>query len=148
MRFDDEDLNDIFDRTSGKCHLCHKKLCFANYAHLGSRGAWEVDHSRPRAVGGSDRLNNLYAACMNCNRSKGCGTTRSARAANGRSRAPLSVAKRQEAKQGQALLDGGIGAVLGGLLVGPMGAVIGGGLGAKIGYEHDPDGNRRGCHWA
>ena len=139
MRIDEEDLNDIFDRTSGKCHLCHKALCFANYARPARRGAWEIEHSKPRAHGGSNRLNNLYAACIECNRSKGCGTTRSARARKGHTRAPLSLAKRQGAKQEQAILGGGLGAFLGGLLAGRVGALIGAGIGAKLAYHRDPD---------
>ena len=69
--------------------------------------------------------NNLYAACIPCNREKSHRwSTRTVRAWNGRKRAPLSRAKRQEAKQQQALA----GAVLCGIagsVFGPLGAIIG-----------------------
>lgn len=38
-----EGLNAIYDRTSGYCHLCGKKLAFTNYARFGERGAWEIE---------------------------------------------------------------------------------------------------------
>jgi 5-methylcytosine-specific restriction endonuclease McrA len=37
----------------------------------GERGVWEVEHSVARAKCGSNHGNNLYAACITCNRSKG-----------------------------------------------------------------------------
>ena len=90
MRLSEDRINEIFDRTSGKCHLCHKKLSFKNYGHPGDRGAWEIEHSVPRACGGSDRINNLYAACISCNRAKGARTTRSMRLRRGLTRAPVA----------------------------------------------------------
>jgi 5-methylcytosine-specific restriction endonuclease McrA len=71
MRYSSDDLNAIYDRTSGYCHICKRKVAFCNYGALGRRGAWEVEHSHARAKGGSDRLGNLYAACIKCNREKG-----------------------------------------------------------------------------
>jgi len=71
MHFSDDDLNEIYDRTSGYCHICHRKLAFINYGVLGARGAWEVEHSKPQARGGTHMRTNLYAACIPCNRSKG-----------------------------------------------------------------------------
>jgi len=64
MAYTDDELSLIFDRTDGHCHVCWRKLCFANYSRLSRRGAWEVEHSNPRLNGGSDRLCNLYAARM------------------------------------------------------------------------------------
>ena len=87
-------LNDIYDRTNGQCHICYKKVSWSNYGTLGTKGAWEVDHSNPRANGGSDRLSNLYAACISCNRSKGSKNTRSQRAGNGFTSAPDSKNKK------------------------------------------------------
>jgi 5-methylcytosine-specific restriction endonuclease McrA len=43
-------------------HICY--LC-------GKRGADSVDHAYPRAYGGTDDLNNLKAAHLQCNRRKG-----------------------------------------------------------------------------
>jgi len=75
MAFSSEQLNQIYNRTSGYCHICHKKLAFKNYGVFGARGAWEVEHSNPQAKGGTNRLNNLYPACITCNRSKGASRT-------------------------------------------------------------------------
>ena len=70
-KFTDKKLNAIYDRSRGYCHICGKKLAFINYGNFGKRGAWEVDHSKPRVKGGTDHPNNLYPACISCNRSKG-----------------------------------------------------------------------------
>src|SRR5207249_7028843 len=78
------DLNAIYDRTSGYCHICHRKLAFYNYGIVDAKGAWEVEHSRPRALGGTHHGNNKYAACIPCNREKGHRfSTRTMRARNG-----------------------------------------------------------------
>jgi len=137
--FDKATLRKIYDRTTGKCHLCGKKLAFSNYGEHGARGAWEVEHSIPRAKGGSDHGNNLYAAHITCNRSKQDISTRTARAYHGRTRAPLSVAKRKEAKTGNTVVGAGIGAVVGGVIAGPPGAWIGGGIGALLGNSKQLD---------
>jgi hypothetical protein len=140
MRFTDEELTVIYDRTSGKCHVCRKKLAFTNYGIPGSRAAWHVDHSNPRARGGSGRLNNLYAACIGCNCSKGARSTKSVRSRLGHTRAPVSREKRTAAKELASLVGGGFGAYAGGKLFGPWGALVGGLGGAALGEKHDPDG--------
>ena len=139
MTFDRETLNCVYDRTSGYCHICRKKLAFKNYGSFGSRGAWEVEHSNAQANGGSHRLSNLYPACIFCNRSKGAASTRAARAKHGQTRAPLSAQRRKHAKAENAFLGAGSGALLGGKLAGPVGAAIGGVLGALFGHGHNPD---------
>jgi 5-methylcytosine-specific restriction endonuclease McrA len=70
MSYDVEILRRIYDRTEGHCHICGKKLSFANYAISSGRGAWEVEHSVAKATGGTNHLNNLFPACITCNRSK------------------------------------------------------------------------------
>jgi hypothetical protein len=93
--YSEDKLNKIFDKTHGACHLCAKKLYFSNYGNIdGRRGKWEVEHSIPKAKGGTDHLNNLYAACISCNRSKGKKTTRTIRAIHGRTKAPHSAEKK------------------------------------------------------
>ena len=139
MRLTEDQVNDIFDRTSGKCHLCHKKLSFKNYARYGERGAWEVEHSVPRACGGSNRLNNLYAACISCNRAKGARTTRSIRLRRGLTRAPMSANTRKAAKRWNALGGGLLGVVPGAMFPGPPSALLGAALGAVLGHDQDPD---------
>lgn len=70
MGYSTEQLNDIYDKTGGQCRFCEKKLAWKNYGQYGSRGAWEVDHSRPKAQGGTDHLSNLFPTCIPCNREK------------------------------------------------------------------------------
>ncbi len=120
MAFSEEERRNIYNRTSGYCHICKKKLSFKNYDLIGQKGAWEVDHSNPKSKGGTNRLNNLYAACISCNRSKNNNSTRSARAKYGRSSAPLSKGKRKVEKQSNSAIGGIIGGLIGSL-AGPPG---------------------------
>jgi 5-methylcytosine-specific restriction endonuclease McrA len=132
------ELRRIYDRTSGYCHLCRKKLSFANYGRVDGRGAWHVEHSVPRAKGGTDHANNLYAACITCNLDKSTVTTKTVRGWNGRTRAPLSRRERRKARTGNAVAGGVIGGILGSIL-GPLAAVIGAGIGAKVGHDVEFD---------
>jgi len=138
MAHDSQRLRRIYDRTSGYCHICGKKLSFTNYAQVGKRGAWEVEHSVPQAKGGTDHANNLFAACIECNRAKSDFTTRTARRWHGNTRAPLS---REERKQARGWNTAG-GALVGGLLgliAGPGGVVFGSLIGAAIGNKIKPN---------
>ena len=139
MAYTDDELSLIFDRTDGHCHLCGLKVCFANYGRFGRRGAWEVEHSKPRCNGGSDRLCNLFAAHVVCNRQKGTVTTRTARAWNGRTKAPLSGQKKDGIRKGNRLGWGSVGALTGGAMFGPPGFLLGSILGAMIGNEIEPE---------
>ena len=133
------DLNAIYDRTSGYCHICHRKLAFYNYGIVDAKGAWEVEHFRPRALGGTHHGNNKYAACIPCNREKGHRfSTRTMRARNGRIRAPLGIKKRREAKQTQALAGAALFGIAG-YAFGPVGALIGVVIGAAFGEKQNPD---------
>ncbi|WP_420559750.1 HNH endonuclease [Tepidicaulis sp.] len=138
MSFDANRQDLIFARTDGCCHICRKKLARKNYGVVGARGAWEVEHSVPRASGGSDRLNNLYPACISCNRAKGVTSTRGSRRKNGFRCAPLSPAKKEE----NAWI-GGVGGALGGRILlaplGPLGIALGAVIGAAIGKMIEPD---------
>lgn len=137
MAYNDDQLTRIYDRTSGYCHICHKKLSFANYAQYGERGSWEVEHSKPKAQGGTSHGNNLFAACISCNRSKRDGSTRTARSRNGQSRAPYSRSKvntkRNSNQWGGAIAGGIIGSRFG-----PGGTIVGALLGALFGDESTP----------
>ena len=113
MSFSDETRSRIYDRTGGNCHLCGKKLSFQHYGIVGARGAWEVEHSIPQSLGGTDHLNNLYAACIPCNRGKGTISTRTVRAWNGRFRAPLSRTQRQAIRNRNGWTGAAIGLVAG-----------------------------------
>ena len=132
-RYTDERLSRIYDKTSGKCHICHRKLSWSNYGVHGARGAWHVDHSKARARGGSDHGNNLYPACISCNLEKSTATTRTARGWHGHTSAPLlrdrAQAKRSNNMWGSAAVGAGIGL----RVAGPAGALVGGLLGAVLG---------------
>lgn len=138
MAYTRSELRRIYDRTSGYCHLCARKLSFTNYGRPGEKGAWHVEHSVPRAKGGTDHGNNLYAACISCNLEKDTLTTRTVRAWNGRTRAPLSREHRKKVRAKNAVLGGVIGGILG-CAFGPPGAAIGAAIGAKIGHDVKPD---------
>ncbi len=133
MPYTEDKLRAIYDRTSGYCHICGKKLAFTNYGQIDARGCWEVEHSVPLVSGGTDRLNNLYASCISCNRYKRDGSTRAARAQNGRMRAPLSRSKRAEQQATNTTVGAALGALAGFLVFGPPGALICGGIGAAAG---------------
>ena len=138
MRITEERLNAIYDRTSGYCHLCHKKLAFTNYGRYRHRGAWEIEHSVARVRGGTDRLCNLYAACIRCNRRKQHYTTRTARRWNGKTCAPLSVARRARARFENTLTGGRLG-LLCGLPFGGIGALFGSAVGGFVGHWKNPE---------
>ena len=138
MAYDKITRRKIYNHTSGYCHICKKKLSFINYGKMGKRGAWEVEHSRPRSKSSSDKLNNLYASCISCNRTKGTFTSQTARSWHGRTKAPLSKVRRKEAKCANAIFGGVVGLIIG-LCVSPFFALIGVAVGGKIGYDLDPD---------
>lgn len=116
MRVNKALIQAVLSRTDGNCHLCHRAVGPRSYAHVHSPLGWELDHSRPRSRGGSDRLNNLYAAHIRCNRSKGANSTRSARQRHGYTAAPLSTATRR-AYQSRAMIFGAAGGSLVGFWV-------------------------------
>ena len=134
MAYSNELLNKIYDRTDGYCHLCGKKLSFVNYGKCGRKGAWQVEHSRAKANGGTNHLNNLFAACTRCNQEKGIVNTRTARGWNGRTKAPLPKGKKQEQRQRNTLTGAGVGLLLG-TLGGPIGMVSGAVIGGLIGSK-------------
>jgi 5-methylcytosine-specific restriction endonuclease McrA len=137
--FTSDRLNDIYDRTAGRCHICGRGTVFRNYGLVGAAGAWEVEHSRPRALGGTNRLNNLYCAHVGCNRAKGVRSTRAVRARYGRTRAPLSVTRRQTLAAENTFLAGALGAIVGARLGGSNGAVFGALLGMCLAEPHTAD---------
>jgi hypothetical protein len=53
---------EIFDKSNGKCHYCGNVLALD--------GKWHVEHMQPRALGGTEDLLNLVAACAGCNLEK------------------------------------------------------------------------------
>ena len=71
MQWNDDTLNWVYDKTGGYCRYCEKKLSRTNYARPGERGAWEVEHSVPISLGGTNYFSNLWPAYIDCNRDKG-----------------------------------------------------------------------------
>lgn len=134
-----EFLERVFDRTSGRCHLCRRPLAFRNHGRVRRRGAWHVDHSQPSARGGVDDLRNLYAACVSCNCSKRDGNNRRIRREHGYARAPLSRRRGRAVRVTRAVLAGGATylAARSALALGPAVALAV--LAAAILWEADPD---------
>jgi hypothetical protein len=127
-----ERLKQIFNKTNGRCHICHNNLSFSGYGNT-----WEVEHSIPRAKGGTDHLNNLFAAHLSCNRTKGTKHTRTARAEYGNTRAPHSKNKIGELQTQHSVIGAVFGGVIGLILtpvLGPemifVGIAAGGAIGA------------------
>jgi 5-methylcytosine-specific restriction endonuclease McrA len=130
MTYDRDLLQRILDKTSGKCHICRRQLSLRGY---GTR--WHVDHSVPRAAGGTDHLNNLYAACVGCNCMKRDGSNRSARSVYGNIRAPLSKSRHSNKVAGNTIVGGCVGALAGAAVLGPPGFWLGLLVGALTGNE-------------
>ena len=53
---------EIFEKSAARCHYCKTVLTLD--------GKWHVEHMVPRALGGTDDLVNLVAACASCNLAK------------------------------------------------------------------------------
>jgi 5-methylcytosine-specific restriction endonuclease McrA len=125
----------VFRKTDGRCHICWGRLSLGSY---GQAGGWEVEHSNPRCNGGSDRLCNLFPAHIRCNREKGTNGTRTARSWNGRTKAPLSRAKKEEIRS-KNRWGWGAGLALLGLPAGLPAVLLLGLLGAAIGDSINPE---------
>lgn len=133
MGYTNERRTAIFIKTDGNCHICHGRLSFAAYGDKGHRGGWEVEHSVPKAKGGTGHLNNLFPAHINCNRRKRTDTTSSARAQHGHTRAPYSRAKKEQIHDDNTAKGVLAGATAGAVVGGPVGAAIGALLGGLAG---------------
>lgn len=53
----------IFSKTGGRCIYCGRRLDYDTELTL--------EHFRPRAQGGRDRIENLFPACFECNNLRG-----------------------------------------------------------------------------
>ena len=136
-RFDHETRRAVFTKSNRLCHLCWKTIAFSNYGNHGARGAWEIDHSRPRSQGGTDHLNNLYAAHTACNRAKQARSSAGVRRENGHSRPPMSAAAMKELKAGDAWAGALSIGLLGARFFGPPGFLVGAAIGAIGAYAVD-----------
>lgn len=153
MKFDKETLDGIFAKTNGRCHLCHGDLTRSLYGDTGAKKGWEVEHSKPQALGGTHHMNNLFPAHVSCNRSKGTTSAAEVREENGVSGPPMSAERIEKKRGDNAATGAGVGAVGGvllfgalraaGMALGPVGFVVTtvatAALGAAIGSEKDPE---------
>ena len=128
-----ERLQRILDKTNSRCHLCREKLSLDNYAKPPEQGGWEIEHSRPQSKGGSDHMNNLYAACVPCNRQKGNRSNQRIRRKHGFTKAPQSQKRARKTAFGKAGAFAVGGAALGKKIAGNKGALAGGVVGFLCG---------------
>jgi len=135
--FDEATRRTVFEKSNWLCHLCWQPMAYSNYGNHGARGAWEIDHSIPVARGGTDHLNNLYAAHTTCNRSKQARSSASIRRQNGHARPPMSAAAMEELKSGDAWTGAISGGLLGARFFGPPGLLIGAVIGAIAAHAVD-----------
>lgn len=138
MAKDLQRLRSIYKRTDGYCHLCHRKLSFRNHGQKGAKGAWHIEHSVPRNNGGTDHMNNLFAACIECNIEKGTMSSRTVRSLYNNTRAPYRKEKKQEIREDNIATGMVIGGIVG-LIGGPWGVTIGATLGGMIGKSNSPN---------
>lgn len=132
-----ERLKKIYSKTDGYCHLCHRKLSLTNYNQQGTKGAWHIDHSKAKANGGTDHMNNLFPACIICNNEKGVLHKQTIRRRFGVSRAPLSKLQKNKIKKENSLIGMAGGSIVGSVF-GPPGILIGAILGGLIGEDLSP----------
>ena len=142
MNWSKERLEKIFNRSSGKCHICHGRLEISKHGKQSKEGGWHVEHSVPRAIGGTDRLNNLFPAHVKCNLEKGVASSPSARRKHGKTRAPLSVEKRKQAKFQNGVFSGGAIALASAFLrIHPATGAIATVIAVAYSFLQDPDEN-------
>ncbi|MCI0588409.1 MAG: HNH endonuclease [Planctomycetes bacterium] len=139
MRLGVEDVRGILRKTDYRCHICRGRLRLEGYGEGGEHG-WEVEHSKPRARGGSDYFRNLFPAHESCNRSKGTRTSRAARREYGYSGAPLSKEKKAAIRRRNALSGAAVLGLLGRVIWGGPGMVIGALVGGILGHGESPEG--------
>ncbi len=75
------DLDALWRKTAGRCHLCHEPVDPHTYGLADVFGAETatVDHLVPQSHGGSDDHRNLLPAHLGCNASRGTGEVEDAR---------------------------------------------------------------------
>jgi len=135
-KMDQERKVAVYKKTNGYCHICHRKLSLKNHGKNNEKGGWHLEHSIPKARGGTEHLNNLFAACIPCNLEKGTMHNRTIRARYGTTRAPYSKAKKDKIRNDNTLAGGALG-FIGSALFGakPWAVVACTLIGAQIGKE-------------
>lgn len=105
------DLDAIWRKTDGRCHLCHESVDLDTYGLLAvyGRDTATVDHLVPQAFGGDDDHDNLMPAHHGCNASRGTRDVEDVRyALAGSSRCPSSGDERAFAAFGFGALGAGL----------------------------------------
>lgn len=133
-----ERIHKIFHKTDGHCHLCGGKCILSHHGVHQTKGGWHIEHSVPRFNGGTDHLNNLYPAHINCNLKKGIKPTRTIRAKHGLSKAPPSKAKKEEIRNENIAAGAVIGGIIGSAFGNSWGTALGVIVGALIGNSNSP----------
>lgn len=59
MSFNQGKRKRIVSRTDSRCHICWGPITLDDYGKIEGEEAWEVDHSKAQAKGGTDHLNNF-----------------------------------------------------------------------------------------
>jgi len=108
MKYTQEDLEIIAEKTGYDCHLCHKPIKFDAYGNYAHPDGWEVDHVRPRSKNGHNGYSNLRAAHTHCNRKKGNRSNRSIRSHFGVKGSPQSSTTRVLKGVGYVALSVGV----------------------------------------
>jgi len=80
MSYSKDRLNQVWDKGTpirGKNPDLYREDKFGNIMFKPSYGnpskmGWEIDHSKPQKLGGTDHLNNLQPMNWEANREKGC----------------------------------------------------------------------------
>ena len=63
--FQDNIIEDLWDRTGGKCMFCGKKLVWKNREKRGLKGAWKIGSINDPSTEGYV-LTNCEIDCLNC----------------------------------------------------------------------------------
>lgn len=71
MGFDNETVNNVYEKTDGYYYYCGKKLSFKNYDKIGNYDVWGIEHNNPKAS--TNYLRNLVPTCISYNRDKSAG---------------------------------------------------------------------------
>lgn len=71
MKYSDDELMWIFNRSDGRCFYCGAEVSFHAYQAFGQRNAWLVDRFVPSERGGTDQIFNWVASCPACSFDKG-----------------------------------------------------------------------------
>jgi 5-methylcytosine-specific restriction endonuclease McrA len=83
MKYTDQQLELILQKTNGVCRICRgtegPKLTLSNYGNAEVPEGWEVEHLNTRDLKGEDNPNSLWPVHIKCNSQKGMKKTKKVR---------------------------------------------------------------------